>query len=754
MMVFIGVPALLGAIFAIGVCGHRPALPSKWVASCDSDFGSSKTAMVLSDASISWSFKHYLDCSNRAIWARWINPAENSTFYVGVGTPPMPRFAALRADALIIGPGLPALSAATKLLLPAEVLSDPVWNITGIGAIFHRSPQDQSTCGHLGAVMANSSTVKNGRCDFYEPHGATNSWRILDADGNQLPTSGAMYYAAVFLQSDTSGKVGIALGTWAENFVAASNLTSPSCKRSFPDWSEQKEHQGSCLPVLSCPLANPIPRITCTLSTCPRAVVANACEDTIASNMMCTMGKVCDCSAVIKTNACGTTITSAMGNTDVNAVCAKTCATCGGITAVSSNCEDTITSNMMCTMGKVCDCSSVIKTNACGTTITSAMGNTDVNAVCAKTCNATCSATTKETTTSQSMNMVCGGDKCPVAAKAWSAGMMPMHSKMAIKYTCDTELDFIRGMIPHHQGAVDMCDILTMDLACTASGDLDGLMTLCSHVRKEQTKEVAGMTAWLGSRAVEAKCAGGESGCGNLTCPSSKAFMAANAEMHRVMVVRLGCMHEVDFVRQMLPHHAGAIEMCNILSRTTQLSDPYLIELCFNITRAQRAELAWMSEWLVNRSQPLSATCQECAHGIPPSQPMAHCEDILPATSFCHQPGWNCTCEGAILEVPCDKGLQTAKYGYFNPMGMCRRTCGGCPAEREPLLHPPCNGTVDSLHVTTSVSASPSISNTTGVSDSSSVSRAPRNALGGFPLQLWLGIATLAMVVKHTSCSQ
>ncbi|CAE8679380.1 unnamed protein product [Polarella glacialis] len=705
MTVFIGVPALLGAIFAIGVCGHRPALPSKWVASCDSDFGSSKTAMVLSDASISWSFKHYLDCSNRAIWARWINPAENSTFYVGVGTPPMPRFAALRADALIIGPGLPALSAATKLLLPAEVLSDPVWNITGIGAIFHRSPQDQSTCGHLGAVMANASTVKNGRCDSYEPYGATNSWLILDADGNQLPTSGAMYYAAVFLQNHTSGKVEIALGTWAENFMNASNLTSPTCKRSFPDFSEQKEDQGSCLPVLSCPLANPIPRITCTLSTCPRAVVAKACEDTIASSMMCTMGNDCDCSAVIKTNACGTTIASTMGNTDVNAVCAKTC-------------------------------------------------------------NATCSATTKETTTTQSMNMVCGGDKCPVAAKAWSAGMMPMHSKMAIKYTCDTELDFIRGMIPHHQGAVDMCDILTMDLACTASGDLDGMVTLCSHVRREQTKEVAGMTAWWGSRAVEAKCAGGESGCGNLTCPSSKAFMAANAEIHKVMVVRLGCMHEVDFVRQMLPHHAGAIEMCNILSRTTQLSDPYLIELCFNITRAQRAELAWMSEWLVNRSQPLSATCQECAHGAPPSQPMAHCEDILPATSFCHQPGWNCTCEGAILEVPCDKGLQTAKYGYFNPMGMCRRTCGGCPAEREPLLHQPCNETVDSLHVTTSVSASPSISNTTGVSaspsissttsvsDSSSVSRAPRNALGAFPLQLWLGIATLAMVVKHTSCSQ
>ena len=32
------------------------------------------------------------------------------------------------------------------------------------------------------------------------PGPRTNSWRVLDADGNYLPTAGGTYFAAVFLQ--------------------------------------------------------------------------------------------------------------------------------------------------------------------------------------------------------------------------------------------------------------------------------------------------------------------------------------------------------------------------------------------------------------------------------------------------------------------------------------------------------------------------------------------------------------------------
>ena len=97
------VVALLCAITS----AHRGLLTGP---SCDDDFGTSATALPIPDATISWAFKHYLDCTHRVVWAKFANPAANSNFYVGVGVPPIQRQAATRADALIIGPGLPTLS--------------------------------------------------------------------------------------------------------------------------------------------------------------------------------------------------------------------------------------------------------------------------------------------------------------------------------------------------------------------------------------------------------------------------------------------------------------------------------------------------------------------------------------------------------------------------------------------------------------------------------------------------------------------
>ena len=121
--------------------------------SCDLDFGSSSEALVVEDPTISWSFKHYADCSRSAIWMRFTNPRKNFAFYVGVGIPTLDRFAALRGDALIIGPGLPELSEVELSSLPSSVRDDPAVT-AGIGGLIHRSPNDQSSCAHLGPTMA------------------------------------------------------------------------------------------------------------------------------------------------------------------------------------------------------------------------------------------------------------------------------------------------------------------------------------------------------------------------------------------------------------------------------------------------------------------------------------------------------------------------------------------------------------------------------------------------------------------------
>lgn len=61
--------------------------------------------------------------------------------------------------------------------------------------------------------------------------------------------------------------------------------------------------------------------------------------------------------------------------------------------------------------------------------------------------------------------------------------------------------------IPHHNGAVHMCDAL-LNLTCTevdAIDSLEGLVHLCKHIDYEQELEVSGMLDWLAKRDLQEK---------------------------------------------------------------------------------------------------------------------------------------------------------------------------------------------------------------------------------------------------------
>jgi uncharacterized protein (DUF305 family) len=86
--------------------------------------------------------------------------------------------------------------------------------------------------------------------------------------------------------------------------------------------------------------------------------------------------------------------------------------------------------------------------------------------------------------------------KTPAApsTSAFEAANRKMHTDMAVKYTGDTDVDFVRSMIPHHQGAIDMARVEL------EHGKDPKIRALAEEVIKAQEAEIAEMKAWLKSR--------------------------------------------------------------------------------------------------------------------------------------------------------------------------------------------------------------------------------------------------------------
>ena len=82
---------------------------------------------------------------------------------------------------------------------------------------------------------------------------------------------------------------------------------------------------------------------------------------------------------------------------------------------------------------------------------------------------------------------------------------------------------------------------------------------------------------------------------------STKAFKAANDAMHRDMNVPLTGDADVDFVRGMIPHHQGAIDMAKIV--LAHGKDPAIRKLAEEVIAAQDTEIAMMRKWLASKGK-------------------------------------------------------------------------------------------------------------------------------------------------------
>jgi uncharacterized protein (DUF305 family) len=79
----------------------------------------------------------------------------------------------------------------------------------------------------------------------------------------------------------------------------------------------------------------------------------------------------------------------------------------------------------------------------------------------------------------------------PPSTKEFKETHMKMMRDMHMIFTGNADVDFMRGMIPHHQGAIDMAKVELKH------GKNPEARKLAEKIIKDQEKEIAQMQAWL-----------------------------------------------------------------------------------------------------------------------------------------------------------------------------------------------------------------------------------------------------------------
>lgn len=147
---------------------------------------------------------------------------------------------------------------------------------------------------------------------------------------------------------------------------------------------------------------------------------------------------------------------------------------------------------------------------------------------------------------------------------------------------------FIEQMIPHHEGAVEMAELVQ------EKSERPELQTLAQAIITSQTGEIAQMKAWYKTwYGVDVSIDT------NVGMGMGRGMMHGGMmddETADIEALKNSTNFDKAFLEEMIPHHQMAVVMAKMLLAGTDR--PEMKQLAENIIAAQEAEIAQMRSWL------------------------------------------------------------------------------------------------------------------------------------------------------------
>ena len=182
----------------------------------------------------------------------------------------------------------------------------------------------------------------------------------------------------------------------------------------------------------------------------------------------------------------------------------------------------------------------------------------------------------------------CGNDDMPSMSGMGSSASAPPSPTAAGSTSTehnDADLMFVRGMIPHHQQAVEMSDMLLKK-----SGVSPETTALAQQIQAAQQPEIATMQGWLKTwgQPMDDDMDGMDQG-------GMDDGMAGVDEMKNFEVTD-GTDAEELYLKMMTMHHQGAIKMAQ--KETSDGKNPDAVALAKTIIETQQGEINTMRQLL------------------------------------------------------------------------------------------------------------------------------------------------------------